>query len=44
MPSQNIVIDLVGDTFSRGSVQSLIEQLREEVRNGGRIDDILVNA
>ena len=39
---QNVVIDLIGDTFSRGSTVSLIERLNEEIRSGGRIDGILV--
>lgn len=42
MPTQNIMIDLVGDTFSRGSVQSLFEQINEGLRNGERIEGILV--
>lgn len=42
VPSQNIVIDLVGDTFSRNSVSSLFDQINEGYRNGLRIEGISV--
>jgi hypothetical protein len=42
MPRQNIVIDLVGDTFSRGSVQELFNQLNDGLRSGYQIEGVLV--
>lgn len=41
-PSQNIAIDLIGDTFSRNSNIALIEQINDALRDGGRIDGITV--
>lgn len=41
-PRQNIVIDLVGETFGRNSVTALFEQINEGLRNGERIEGILV--
>jgi hypothetical protein len=42
LPRQNIVIDLVGDTFSRGSVQELFNQLNDGLRSGYQIEGVLV--
>lgn len=41
-PSQNIVIDLVGETFGRNSVEALFDQINEGLRNGNRIEGVLV--
>lgn len=41
-PSQNIVIDLQGETFGRTTVQSLFDQINEGIRDGQRIEGILV--
>lgn len=42
LPRQNITIDLVGDTFSRNSVQELFEQLNRGLRSGYQIEGVLV--
>jgi hypothetical protein len=42
LPRQNIIIDLVGDTFSRGSVQELFNQLNDGLRSGYQIEGVLV--
>jgi hypothetical protein len=41
-PRQNITIDLVGDTFSKGSVQELFNQLNDGLRSGYQIEGVLV--
>jgi hypothetical protein len=42
LPRQNIVIDLVGDTFSRGSVQEVFDVINDGLRRGYQIDGVLV--
>lgn len=42
-PGQNIGITLVGDTFSRPSVEKLFEQINEGARRGLRIQGITIN-
>jgi acyl carrier protein len=41
LPRQNIVIDLVGDTFSRMSVQEVFNQINQGLRQGYQIEGIL---
>jgi hypothetical protein len=41
LPRQNIVIDLVGDTFSRMSVQEVFTQINQGLRQGYQIEGIL---
>ena len=42
MARQNIIIDLVGDTFSRNSVQELFSQINDGLRSGYQIEGVLV--
>lgn len=37
MPTQTVSINLQGDTFSRGSVEGLLEQIQSQLDRGGRL-------
>lgn len=37
MPTQTVAINLQGDTFSRGSVEGLLEQIQSQLDRGGRL-------
>jgi hypothetical protein len=37
LPTQTVAINLQGDTFSRGSVEGLLEQIQSQLDRGGRL-------